>query len=180
MANAPAGRGASASPRRHGERVSDNPYALLISHAERWAAKTKRPLDAGLLSTALNLRDFQDRVPGTQWSTVDDGAMAEARAARCARRRCARRHARQLLAVLACNGATGLGFGRTQGFGSQRPPGERADARKLRKPGGVRHQQGAPFVRRGDRHLAGRRGDVRGVAGPFGADQGCVERAAGG
>ena len=47
--------------------MSDNPYALLISHAERWAAKAKRPLDADLLSTALNLRDFQDRVPGTAW-----------------------------------------------------------------------------------------------------------------
>lgn len=47
--------------------MSDNPYALLISHAERWAAKSKRPLDTDLLGTALNLRDFQDRVPGTAW-----------------------------------------------------------------------------------------------------------------
>lgn len=49
-------------------RVND-PYALLTTHAEQWAAKAKRPLDSELLSTALNLRDSQDRMPGTSWPT---------------------------------------------------------------------------------------------------------------
>lgn len=42
-------------------------YELLIRHAQAWATKTKRPLDGELLETALNLRDTQDRAPGTSW-----------------------------------------------------------------------------------------------------------------
>ncbi len=45
----------------------NDPYDLLIGHAEAWAAKTKRPLDADLLGTALSIRDTQDRIPGTAW-----------------------------------------------------------------------------------------------------------------
>ena len=42
-------------------------YRLLITHAEKWAQKSKRPLDVDLLGTALSLRDVQDRMPGTSW-----------------------------------------------------------------------------------------------------------------
>ncbi|MFN8099931.1 MAG: hypothetical protein U0Q21_16755 [Dermatophilaceae bacterium] len=45
----------------------NDPYDLLIGHAAAWAAKTKRPLDADLLGTALSIRDTQDRIPGTAW-----------------------------------------------------------------------------------------------------------------
>lgn len=45
----------------------EDQYLLLITHAQKWAEKSKRPLDADLLGTILSLRDFQDRMPGTSW-----------------------------------------------------------------------------------------------------------------
>ncbi|MEO5610044.1 MAG: hypothetical protein ABIQ61_02870 [Ornithinibacter sp.] len=45
----------------------DDPYRLLITHAEQWSAKARRPLDVDLLETALSLRDTHDRRPGTSW-----------------------------------------------------------------------------------------------------------------
>jgi len=52
----------------------DDPYRLLITHAEHWAAKTRRPLDPELLETALSLRDSHDQRPGTSWPA---GSVAE-------------------------------------------------------------------------------------------------------
>jgi hypothetical protein len=45
--------------------VSD--HELLIRHASAWAAKKKRPLDAGLLETVLDLRSFQDEESANRW-----------------------------------------------------------------------------------------------------------------
>ena len=42
-------------------------YRLLITHPEKWAQKSKRPLDVDLLGTALSLRDVQDLLPGSSW-----------------------------------------------------------------------------------------------------------------
>lgn len=47
--------------------VVDDPYLLLITHAQQWAAKANRALDADLLGTALSLRDTHDLRPGTSW-----------------------------------------------------------------------------------------------------------------
>jgi len=52
----------------------DDPYRLLITHAEHWAAKSRRPLDPELLETALSLRDSHDQRPGTSWPA---GSVAE-------------------------------------------------------------------------------------------------------
>lgn len=52
----------------------DDPYRLLITHAENWAAKARRPLDPELLETALSLRDSHDQRPGTSWPA---GSVAE-------------------------------------------------------------------------------------------------------
>lgn len=52
----------------------DDPYRLLITHAEHWAAKAGRPLDSELLETALSLRDSHDQRPGTSWPS---GSVAE-------------------------------------------------------------------------------------------------------
>ncbi len=52
----------------------DDPYRLLITHAEQWSAKARRPLDVDLLETALSLRDTHDRRPGTSWP---EGSAAE-------------------------------------------------------------------------------------------------------
>lgn len=46
--------------------VSD--HKLLIRHASEWAASKKRPLDEGLLETALGLREFHEHESAIEWT----------------------------------------------------------------------------------------------------------------
>lgn len=99
-------------------RVND-PYDLLIGHAAAWAAKTKRPLDADLLGTALSIRDTQDRIPGTAWLAGSADYLMTTRwpghGPLGVPDIVARRHAGHVLAVPARDRADGVRVGRSQG-----------------------------------------------------------------